>query len=322
MTFNFIKSANGPFKSQKTLLNPVHCADIGVHLGQMTSLTIMPAQQNHGIHFRRLDISNSKPIPALWSAVSATDFCTSIRNDEGVTVSTIEHLMAALAIMEIDNAIIEVDGPEIPIMDGSAQPFINLMAKAGVQELSARRQTLRVIKEIAVEGNNNSRVSLKPASKFAIDFTIDFMGRAGMSVQQRLFSGSMDRMRDEISSARTYGFLEDVTQLQAAGFAKGGSLDNAVVIDQGRVINQGGLRYDDECVRHKILDAIGDLYLAGVPIQGFYQAYNGGHGLNNKLLHALMADTSAWTLDESTQKNPRVWQPNTPDLYELQVSFG
>ena len=322
MSLNYSSPREKPYNVQKTLLNPTECQGIGVHSGQQANLIILPAQENQGIQFQRTDVKNGANISALWTAVSATEYCTRLSNQENISVTTIEHLMAALAIMEIDNALIQVDGPEIPIMDGSAEPFINLMAEAGIHEQNSPRRTLRILKEVSVEGKNNSWVSLKPSAKFALDFKIDFNGREGMSVQQLLFSGSTTRMREEISRARTYGFFEDVEQLRAAGLAQGGSLDNAVVINQGEIMNDGGLRYHDECVRHKILDAIGDLYLAGAPICGFYQAYNGGHGLNNKLLHALMADETAWTWDDNTQKTLNLWQPHTPDSYEPQASFG
>lgn len=322
MVSNFVNIEVDPLNLQKTVLNSVECQGIGIHSGQQATLKILPASENHGIKFQRTDTKNSTAISALWSAVSSTEFCTQLSGHENVSVSTIEHLMAALAIMEIDNALIEVDGPEIPIMDGSAEPFVNLIAEAGIREQNSQRRTLRILKEVSVEGKNNSWACLKPAPKFALDSKIDFNGRAGMSVQQLLFSGSMTRMREEISRARTYGFLEDVEQLRTAGLARGGSLHNAIVIDQGQVVNEGGLRYHDEFVRHKILDAIGDLYLIGAPICGFYQAYNGGHGLNNKLLHALMADQSTWTWDDNIKKKPSIWQPYAPDFYEQQVSFG
>ena len=283
---------------------------------------MLPAKENHGIWFERTDISEHRLIPALWSSVSETDLCTKISNDAGIGVATIEHMMAALAALEIDNVLIQIDGPELPVMDGSAEPFIKLIMQAGIQEQTQPRRIMRILKDITVNGTMDRRVSIKPSTKFAIDYTIDFSNRTAMQPQQFLFSGSMSRMREEIGRARTYGFLEDVEKMRAAGFGLGGSLDNAVVIDQGRIMNADGLRYTDEFVRHKILDAVGDLYLAGAAVKGFYQAYNGGHTLNNRLLRALMTDPTAWAWDETIEKSPRLWQPLVNDMFELQVMFG
>jgi UDP-3-O-[3-hydroxymyristoyl] N-acetylglucosamine deacetylase len=319
-----VSSHHDPCIMQKTLVNPMRCEGIGVHSGAIVTMKILPAAENHGIWFERTDLPSNqeKHIAATWSAVSATQLCTQVSNETGASVATIEHLMAAMAALEIDNALIQIDGPEVPVMDGSSEPFIHLLTKAGIQQQYQPRRALKILKEITVEGTAGQKVSLLPADKFSLEFQMDFAGRQGLGAQNLCFSGVMARMRDEISRARTFGFLEDVEKMRAAGFAKGGSLDNAVVIDQGKVLNEGGLRYPDEFVRHKILDAIGDLYLVGGPILGLYRASNGGHMLNNKLLRTLMADPTAWVWEEAMHKTNGYWQPLNNNLFEPAASFG
>jgi UDP-3-O-[3-hydroxymyristoyl] N-acetylglucosamine deacetylase len=314
-------SCEGQVK-QKTLVNAVHCQGIGVHYGVQVHLCILPAQENYGIRFERTDIKGSECIPALWSAVSATELCTQVSNSSGVSVSTIEHLMAAFAALEVDNALVQLDGPEVPIMDGSAEPFIALLSRAGIQEQTKPRRILRILKEITVKGTAGRHVTLQPSEKFAIEFHMDFAGREGMQAQSLIFSGAMARVREEIGRARTFGFLEDVEKMRAAGLAKGGSLENTVVIDHGHILNAEGLRYPDEFIRHKILDALGDLYLVGGPIKGRYRAQNGGHMLNNKLLRALMSDPTAWVWEIDEDKTPGFWQPLTQEMFEPLKLFG
>ena len=315
-------SPQNPPMMQKTLVNSVNCSGIGVHSGNTVQLQILPATSNYGIWFERTDLTQPNRIQAIWSSVSATELCTQISNAENISVSTIEHLMAALAALEIDNVHIKIDGPEVPVMDGSSEPFVSLLLKAGIQEQAQPRRILHILKDIEVKGSAGQCVSLKPSHKFIIDYQMDFQGRHGMNAQTYRFTGAMARMREDIGRARTFGFLEDVEKMRAAGFAKGGSLENAVVIDQGQPLNSDGFRYPDECVRHKVLDAIGDLYLIGGPLRGHYQAHNGGHSLNNQLLRALMANKSAWTWAESHEKSPAIWQPIASNLFEPLPRFG
>ena len=246
--------------------------------------------------FRRTDISGGgAEIPARWDHVVDTTMCTVLGNEDGVTISTVEHLLAALSGCGIDNAVIEINGPEVPVMDGSAEPFVFLIECAGTLKQDAPRRAIRVLKTVSVT-EGSSTATLTPGKGFSIDFQIDFDSRA--ISQQALSVGLGDgSFKKEICRARTFGFLDEVEQLRAAGLARGGSLDNAVVVSGDEILNEEGLRYDDEFVRHKILDAVGDLYLAGGFIQGAFTGDCSGHAINNRLLHALFADPDAWALD-------------------------
>lgn len=290
---------------QKTLRSPISCSGIALHSGKKTTLTLKPAPVNSGICFVRTDVaatddgspSNAKAtIRAQWDKVVDTRLCTVLANDHGVTLATVEHLMAALAGCAIDNAIIEVDGPEIPAMDGSAAPFVLLLECAGIKEQSALRQVLRINKSVRVS-DDFGHVSLHPGPGFRMGFTIEFDNPV-IGTQSGCLNLGEAAFKDQISRARTFGFMTDVEKLQANGLALGGSTGNAVVISGDRVLNDGGLRFEDEFVRHKMLDAVGDLYLCGHPIQGRFEGHRSGHALNNLLLRALMADHDAWTLTE------------------------
>jgi UDP-3-O-[3-hydroxymyristoyl] N-acetylglucosamine deacetylase len=299
---NFMKSDfdSGTVR-QHTLKNAIPCRGVALHSGVESSLIIKPAGPDHGIVFKRTDITDQDClVPARWDRVCNTMLCTTIGNDDGVQVATIEHLMAALAGCGLDNALIEIDGPEVPIMDGSSAPFVMLFECAGSVSQDAARQALRILKPVTVSDGDRG-VTLLPAPDFSVEFEIDFDSEAvsERSLDIRLMNGTFNQA---ISRARTFGFLEDIDRLRAAGLAMGGSLDNAVVVDGARVLNEGGLRFDDEFVRHKILDCVGDLYLAGGPMLARVVAHKSGHGFNNRLLRALFADASAWqwtTLDES-----------------------
>lgn len=280
---------------QKTLATPVRCTGVGLHGGSQASIVLRPAPVGTGILFRRTDIAAD--IPARFDRVVAAQMCTTLGNAGGVTVATVEHLMSAFAGCEIDNAIVEVDGPELPIMDGSAAPFVFLIECAGTTEQQVPRLALRITDTVeVVEGDK--RVSLAPLGEddpdgLCIAYTIAFdsrvIGRQEWTAQ--LLPGSF---KADIARARTFGFLHEVEALRKAGLARGGSLDNAVVIDGDRVMNDSGLRFADEFVRHKVLDAIGDLALAGAPILGRYAAVKGSHALNNKLLRALFERQDAF----------------------------
>jgi len=282
---------------QKTILQSISCGGIGVHSGAPVSITLRPAPENYGIVFQRTDILN-KPhhetlIAASWKNVQKGDFCTKLQNQFGHSVSTIEHLMAALAGHGITNILIEVSGPELPIMDGSASPFLFLIECAGFKEQKSPQRVIKILKEVTVK-TDYGFASLSPASGFSAEAMITFAGRDGMKAQTFKSKNLHDSFKKDLARARTYGFYSDVEKLKAAGLARGGSLENAIVFDQGNVLNPEGLRFEDECVRHKVLDMIGDLYLAGAPIQGHFKGQNFGHSLNNLLLHELFSDKSTW----------------------------
>ncbi len=279
--------------SQHSLKRSITCKGIGLHSGSKTTMTLRPADPGTGVVFRRTDIAGSGAIiPALWGNVSDTRLNTCIANGQGVYVRTIEHLMAAFAGTGIDNVLVEINGPEVPAMDGSAAPFVFLIECAGIAEQPAPRRLLRVLEPVTVTFEDRS-ATLLPGDGFGLRFEIDFASRAvaRQEMALRLDDGVFQR---EIARARTFGFDHEVAQLRAAGLARGGSLDNAVVISDDRVMNEDGLRYADEFVRHKILDAVGDLYLAGAPIIGEFIGVRSGHALNNKLLHELFARPNAW----------------------------
>jgi UDP-3-O-[3-hydroxymyristoyl] N-acetylglucosamine deacetylase len=278
---------------QRTLNGPVQCSGVGLHGGAPVSMTLLPAPADHGIVFRRTDIQGSDAtIPALWSAVVETRHCTVVGNRAGVTVSTVEHLMAAFAGLGIDNALVTLDGPEVPIMDGSAAPFLFLIECAGVVEQDAPRRAIKILKPVMI-ADGGRIAALSPASSFSVSFEIDFENEA-VARQECFFQIAEGTFKSEISRARTFGFLEEVDGMRAAGLARGGSLENAVVVSGSRVLNEGGLRYDNEFVRHKVLDCIGDLYLAGGPLLGHFRGVRSGHKFNHLLLKALMADRQAW----------------------------
>jgi len=255
---------------------------------------LQPAAIDAGIAFRRADVG-SDAIPAKWDRVVDSRMCTTIGDGNGVTIGTVEHLMAALAGCGIDNAVVEVDGPEVPIMDGSAQPFVAMVVAAGVVNQDAPRRVIRILKTVSVE-TGDSQARLSPGSCLSLDLAIDFASGAvaRQSLSIGVVNGSFAR---ELAGARTFGFLHEVEKLWAAGLAKGGSLDNAVVVSGDKVLNQEGLRFDDEFVRHKILDAVGDLYLAGAPIIGSFHGVRSGHATNYALLKALFADSRCWKYD-------------------------
>lgn len=289
---NKTQRANGVW--QRTFKAAISCVGVGLHSGKPASLTLRPAAIDAGIVFKRTDVGGAA-IPAKWDHVVDSRMCTTIGNGNGVAVGTVEHLMAALAGCGIDNAVVEVDGPEVPIMDGSAQPFVAMVAAAGVVNQGAPRRVIRILKTVSVEvGNSQARLS--PGSCLSLDVAIDFASGAvaRQSLSIGVVNGSFAR---ELAGARTFGFLHEVEKLWAAGLAKGGSLDNAVVVSGDKVLNQEGLRFDDEFVRHKILDAVGDLYLAGAPIIGNFHGVRSGHATNNALLRALFADSRCWKFD-------------------------
>jgi UDP-3-O-[3-hydroxymyristoyl] N-acetylglucosamine deacetylase len=284
------------FLRQRTLKASIDCTGVALHSGDTVTMSINPGNSDSGIVFRRTDVSGKgAEIKALWSNVVDTRLCTVLGNSDGVIVSTVEHVMAALAGCGIDNAVIELNGPEVPIMDGSSEPFVFLLECAGVVEQGAARQVVRVLKPISVT-DGECTVSLVPATRFEVDMEIDFKSEAvnHQNIKLGVVNGSFTK---ELARARTFGFLHEVEAMRAAGLAKGGSLDNAIVVSGDEVMNEDGLRFDDEFVRHKALDAVGDMYLAGGQIIGAFSGVRSGHALNNQLLRALFADESAWAFD-------------------------
>jgi UDP-3-O-[3-hydroxymyristoyl] N-acetylglucosamine deacetylase len=276
---------------QKTLRVPIHCRGIGLHSGARIEMVLRPAAPNTGIRFRRRDL-NGIEILADWRNVVESPLCTTLTNSKGASIGTIEHLMAAFAGLEIDNAIVDLDGPEVPVMDGSAAPFVFLMECAGLTEQGSPRRAIRVLKPVSV-GAPGKSAALTPDDRFSLNFAIDFATSA-IRRQELTLVPSPETFKHDLGPARTFGFLHEVESMRAAGLARGGSLDNAVVVNGDRVMNEEGLRFDDEFVRHKMLDAFGDLYLAGGPIIGRFHGHRAGHALNNQLLRTLFASEANW----------------------------
>lgn len=284
---------------QTTLSHKVSCSGVGLHSGSQVIMTIYPASANAGIVFKRLDVApEAAHIPARFDAVCETRLGTSLRNRHGVTVSTVEHLMAALWGVGIDNAVVELDGPEVPIMDGSSEPFVFMLECAGLVELAAPRRVLRVLKPVEVrDGNSIACVepNIEGDEGCVISIEIQFDSQV-IDRQSSHYDFRETTFKQSLSRARTFGFEHEVEALRNMGLALGGSLENAIVVGKDGVLNEEGLRYQDEFVRHKALDCVGDLYLAGLRIDGHFHFLRPGHAINNKLLRALIADESAYVI--------------------------
>lgn len=278
---------------QRTLKKQISSTGVGLHNGEKVTLTLKPAAIDAGIVFKRTDLPGAPTIQAQADTVRDTRMCSALEHN-GARVSTVEHLMSALAGLGIDNVMIEVTASEIPIMDGSAGPFIYLLQQAGVLEQPAAKKFIRIKKLVEVK-EGDKWVKFEPYHGFKMDFTIDFahpvFENSGSNVKIDFKDNSYIK---EISRARTFGFMHEVEYLRANGLARGGSLDNAIVLDEYRILNRDGLRYEDEFAKHKVLDAIGDLYMLGHPLLGAFTAYKSGHALNNALLISLLADVDAW----------------------------
>jgi UDP-3-O-[3-hydroxymyristoyl] N-acetylglucosamine deacetylase len=275
---------------QRTIETEVRCSGVGLHSGANVTLKLKPAPEGHGVTFRRTDLAGSAPIPAKARFVVDTSYATTLGRD-GARVGTVEHLCAALSGLGIDNLEAEVDGPEVPIMDGSAAPFAYLLRTAGVRVQKKCKRFLIVRKKVTVR-DGDKVATLSPAQQLSVSCTIDFKHPliSDQSFQMELSDRAFHR---EISRARTFGFLRDVDALKKAGLALGGSVDNAIVVDDFSILNPGGLRFPDEFVRHKILDAMGDLFLAGMPVIGHLHANKSGHALNHKLVTAVLGNPAA-----------------------------
>ena len=277
-------------QNQQTIKEAISLSGIGLHSGKMVEMKLMPAKVDYGVKFIRTDKKTDNVIDAVWSNVSETVLNTTISNQSGIKISTIEHLMSALSGLHIDNLIIYINASEVPIMDGSSKPFVDLIENVGIKVQNKKRKLLNIKKTIEVKKDNSS-AKIIPSNQFSIDFEIDFPSQlvSKQSCQLQLINGNY---KTDIAAARTFGFEKDVEYLRSNGLALGGSLENAVVVGENEILNKDGLRYSDEFVRHKILDSIGDLYLAGSPIIGYFFGNKSGHHLNNQLLRKLFSDES------------------------------
>jgi UDP-3-O-[3-hydroxymyristoyl] N-acetylglucosamine deacetylase len=291
---------------QRTLMNEVGCTGIGLHTGEKVKINLRPAPANSGIKFVRTDLKGRPEVEVRFDNVFDTTLATTIGTN-GCKVSTIEHLMAAFFGLGIDNAVVELDGPEVPIMDGSAAPFVFLIKSGDVREQKSPKQFIVITKPFKVDDGNRS-VCIYPSKELKITYMIDFQHPLLRNQEYELTFSGRDFVR-EISTARTFGFMKDVETLKKNGFARGGSLDNAVVIDDFRIINEDGLRFDNEFVRHKILDFIGDISIVGSPIIGHFVVKKSGHFLNQHMLRKLMESKKHWkvmtfkTPEECTKTN-------------------
>jgi UDP-3-O-[3-hydroxymyristoyl] N-acetylglucosamine deacetylase len=288
---------------QRTLKNAIRATGVGLHTGDKIYLTLLPAPIDSGIVFRRVDLDPVVEIKATAENVGDTTLSTSLMQGD-VRVSTVEHLLSAMAGMGIDNSIVEVSGPEVPIMDGSAGPFVFLIQSAGIQEQEAAKKFIRIKKEVEVRDGDKIAI-FKPFDGFKVSFSISFDHPV---FKGRILDAEVDfsstSFVKEVSRARTFGFMHEIEYLRSKGLAKGGSVDNAIVVDEYRILNEDGLRYEDEFVKHKILDAIGDLYLLGNSLIGEFKAHKSGHALNNKSLRELISQKDAWemvTFDDESE---------------------
>lgn len=278
---------------QHTLRHSVTCSGVGLHTGETVHLTLKPAAEDTGIVFMRRDVEGRNPfVAAHYRNVVETRLGTTIANDEGVKVATIEHLMAALWGCGVDNAVIELDGPEVPIMDGSSEPFVFLIECAGLAEQLKPRKLIKILKPVEARDGDAFAI-LKPGKGYAVHLDIDFPSSV-IGRQTLTLDFSAVQFKNTVSRARTFGFEKEVDTLRQMGLARGGSLENAIVVNEGGILNPEGLRYNDEFVRHKVLDCVGDLFLAGARIVGDVHGYKSGHCLNNKVLRALFADHANW----------------------------
>ncbi len=297
---------------QRTLKNLIRATGVGLHTGAKVYMTLRPAPANSGIIFRRIDLAQPVEIKATPHAVGDTRLSSCLEHD-GVRISTVEHLMSAFAGLGIDNAYVDLSAPEVPIMDGSAAPFVFLLQSAGVEEQSAPKKFIRVLSPVMVE-EGEKWVRLEPHNGFKLSLSIDFDHPVFDKMRKSVSVDFSDTSYvKEVSRARTFGFMQDVETMRGQGLALGGSLDNAIVMDEYRVLNTDGLRYEDEFVKHKVLDAIGDLYLLGHPLIGAFSGQRSGHALNNQLLRRLLENRKAWEFAsfERVEDAPvfLAWQP-------------
>jgi len=295
---------------QMTLARPVVIDGVGLHSGSDIHMVLHPAEADRGIVFRRTDLvaqgRDVSDIPAIYDHVADTTLSTAIGNAAGTTVSTIEHLMAAFAVLGIDNALVEIDAAEVPVLDGSSEIFIQKIEAVGLEKLDAPRKAIRILKPVIIE-DGLKRAALYPGEGFRLRFEIEFDNE--VIGRQEIEADLHDPFfAEDILRARTFCLRKDIEAMWSMGLAKGGSLENAVVVDTHAILNEEGLRYEDEFVRHKLLDAVGDLALSGLPLIGRYEGSRAGHAMNNRVLRALMADTSAWEIVDYAEVNRRMPQ--------------
>lgn len=321
----------GKYVQQKSISKAISCSGIGIHSGKTIHLTLHPAEPGTGIVFKRTDITDGNTlIQATWENVVDTTFSTNIGNAEGARVATVEHIMAAFCVMGIDNIIVELSGAEVPVMDGSAAPFLFLLDCAGIKVQAAPRKYMRILKEISVAGDGGRLVSLSPGSGFSVAVDMPADGRNPFLPQSYVTQDVHKSFKSEIARARTYGFYEDAQKMWDAGLSKGASLDNTVVIADGNVMNENGFRFNDECVRHKVLDVVGDMYLLGMPLIGHFYGKGCGHMLQNKLIQRVFDSPDSWSIEEGlVSGDDKVFLPkvgaamsgNTIDAYAGEMSM-
>ncbi len=289
---------------QRTLKNSIHCSGIGLHSGVKVNMTLHPADAGAGIRFRRNGTLRRTEVAATWHNAIETPLNTTLKGEADIKIGTVEHLLSALSGCAIDNVVIELNGPEVPAMDGSSAPFVFLIECAGTVTQDAPRRALEIRRDVTVSDSRRSLTAM-PGRGLSIDFEIDFDSPA-VARQAWSFQVTQATYKREVSRARTFGFLEEVDKLREMGLALGGSLDNAIVINGGQVLNDGGLRYDNEFVRHKVLDLIGDLTLIGGPVIGKFRCTRTGHSMTLRMLRTLFADDSAWRWRELTEPDLEV----------------
>lgn len=306
---------------QRTLKKTISATGVGLHTGDKVDLTLRPAAPDVGIVFRRVDLPGSPEIKVQPHLVCDTRLCSALE-DNGARVATVEHLLSAMAGLGVDNVYVDMNASEVPIMDGSSGPFVFLLQQAGIVEQNALKKFIRIKKTIEVH-DGDKWVRFDPYFGFKLDFTIDFDHPVFEHSGKRVVIDFADNSYiKEISRARTFGFMHEVEYLRSNGLARGGSLDNAIVLDEFRILNNDGLRYDDEFAKHKVLDAIGDLYVLGHPLIGAFTAYKSGHAMNNQLLRNLLADSEAWEYAtfEKTEEAPSSFQSPIPAPQALQYT--
>lgn len=290
-------------KMQNTIAKEISCSGVGIHSGAMVGMKLLPAPTDTGIVFRRTDIQDptAQEVAAKYSEVVDTTLGTTIANAQGTKIATIEHFMSALSASNIDNLFVELNSPEIPIMDGSSEPFMFLLTGVGLAEQDKSKEVIEILESFQLE-DNDSYIKVEPDSTFRVDLTIDFSAKSKTIGRQSIsFNQDLDNYENDISRARTFGFYEDLEKLKSMGLGKGGSLENAVVFKEDQILNKDGLRFNDEIARHKMLDFIGDMFTAGHRFIGKFTAYKPGHTINNKFLRTLlMQQTDKWRLTRAS----------------------
>jgi len=291
-------------KNQKTLNSEVSFSGIGLHSGTNVDVTLVPANSNSGITFKRTDLEKNNEVIANFKNVSSAKLCTKIENDFGVSISTIEHLMAALYICGVDNLVVNLNGPEVPIMDGSAKDFVRIIKNCGLKTLGGKRKFVKIKKKIELK-EDDKLINITPGNSFEVKFTLEYK-KSPLIQTQTNRTNFQDKNLEDIYAARTFCLYEDIEEIKSVGLAKGGSLDNAVVVQGDKILNEGGLRSKKEFVNHKILDLAGDFMLSGARVIGLIECIHGGHALTNKFLKKIFSDKSNYDIVESESSSPNV----------------